>query len=115
MSAISYRMSSEILVRLKCDGWDLGKGAKIVECTESVLVEQCLTFVAFHELTGRPYSALEYLVPDGWFRITGKSHFCPKHAEQKKKEKFSLPNFQGFDTNSPVSELHDEPTKKKKK
>lgn len=106
-------MSSEIVVRLKCDGYDMAtKGAKVVPCTETVLVFECVTFISYNELTGKPSCALEYIVPDGWLRIPGKNHFCPRHAEQKKKEKYSLPDFQGFDSNNPC-EVHEEPTKKK--
>lgn len=104
-------MSSEILVRLKCDGFEIKKGAKVQPCEETILITECLMFVTHHEITGKPYSALEYLVPDGWMRIPGKNHYCPKHAEEKKKEKHSLPNFQGFDSNNPY-EVHEEPTKK---
>ena len=103
-------MSSEILVRLKCDSFDVN-GVKVTDCTETVLVSECLMFVATQEYSGKPYAALEYLVPDGWLRTPDKSHFCPKHAEKKKKERYSLPDFQKFDSNNPYG-VHEEPTRK---
>ena len=90
----------------------MGTGARVVHCKELVVVKECATFVAQTEYSGNPYVALDYITPEGWFRVKGVAHFCPKHAEAKRNiQKDSLPEYQPIDTLAPV-ENKEEPTRK---
>ena len=99
-------MSSELVVVLRCDHIEV-HGAKAVPCKEIAVVKECATFIDYAEYTGKPYVALDYITPQGWYRVKGISHFCPKHAEMKLKQKYSLPDFPADDTN-----IAEEPTRK---
>jgi hypothetical protein len=86
------------------------QGARAVPCKEIAVVKECATFIDHHEFSGNPYVALDYITPDKWYRVKGIAHFCPKHAEQQKKQKYSLPDFKNPDTT--YFEVHEEPTRK---
>lgn len=84
----------------------------MVQCKELAVVKECATFVAQTEYSEKPYVALDYITPEGWFRVKGIAHFCPKHAEARRNnQKQSLPDYQPIDTMSPVEEK-EEPTRK---
>ena len=100
-------MSSELVVVLKCDYVEIGKGTKAIPCKQLAVIKQCTTFVDYNEYTGVPFVALEYITPEGWMRVTGIAHFCPAHAELKRKQKYSLPDFEIND--KPIGE---EPTRR---
>lgn len=99
-------MSSELVVVLRCDYIEI-QGAKATPCKEIAVVKECATFIDHNEYSKKPYVGLDYITPEGWHRVKGISHFCPKHAEIKRKEKYSFPDFIITDTLSP-----EEPTRK---
>lgn len=91
-------MSSELVVVLHCDD---------PHCNEIAVVKECATFVDYHEYSGRPIVALDYITPPGWHRVKGVSHYCPRHAEFRKRKKltpFCLPNTQSSGNNTNNSE-----------
>lgn len=104
-------MSSELVVVLRCDHIEI-VGAKAIPCPEIAVVKECATFIDYNEYSGRPYVGLDYITPDKWHRVKGVSHFCPKHAEEKRKQKYSLPDFVGPDNSNECSEAFEEPTRK---